>query len=383
MNTSKLSTGPLFFCLLLLVSMRLAAAGPDAATAAFLKDMNIEEDTVAVRDRPGWRKPEQIVISVPAEDLKARPDLLDWIREVTGDIPLVTLDTGFFQPPDESVMRDMEVYLGYCTPAVVRAAPKLRWLQHYGVGVEGCAMLPEIRDSHFILTNNRHYSAPPIAEHVIAMMMMLTRGLVETHSAQLQEDWNRASASTTPMTEVKDRTMLVAGLGGIGTEVAWRAHGLGMRVIATRNTSREGPEFVEYVGLADELLELASRADVIVNALPLTAETTALFDREFFDVLQPGSYFITVGRGRSTVTADLIEALSNGQLAGAGLDVIDPEPLPQGHPLWSMPNVIITPHNSSTSDRALDRRWVVIRENLRRYIAGERLLNVVDIEKGY
>jgi len=383
MNTSKLSTGPLFFCLLLLVSMRLAAAGPDAATAAFLKDMNIEEDTVAVRDRPGWRKPEQIVISVPAEDLKARPDLLDWIREVTGDIPLVTLDTGFFQPPDESVMRDMEVYLGYCTPAVVRAAPKLRWLQHYGVGVEGCAMLPEIRDSHFILTNNRHYSAPPIAEHVIAMMMMLTRGLVETHSAQLQENWNRAAAGTTPMTEVKDRTMLVAGLGGIGTEVAWRAHGLGMRVIATRNTSREGPEFVEYVGLADELLELASRADVIVNALPLTAETTALFDREFFDVLQPGSYFITVGRGRSTVTADLIEALSNGQLAGAGLDVIDPEPLPQGHPLWSMPNVIITPHNSSTSDRALDRRWVVIRENLRRYIAGERLLNVVDIEKGY
>ena len=383
MNTSKLSTGPLFFCLLLLVSMRLAAAGPDAATAAFLKDMNIEEDTVAVRDRPGWRKPEQIVISVPAEDLKARPDLLDWIREVTGDIPLVILDTGFFQPPDESVMRDMEVYLGYCTPAVVRAAPKLRWLQHYGVGVEGCAMLPEIRDSHFILTNNRHYSAPPIAEHVIAMMMMLTRGLVETHSAQLQENWNRAAASTTPMTEVKDRTMLVAGLGGIGTEVAWRAHGLGMRVIATRNTSREGPEFVEYVGLADELLELASRADVIVNALPLTAETTALFDREFFDVLQPGSYFITVGRGRSTVTADLIEALSNGQLAGAGLDVIDPEPLPQGHPLWSMPNVIITPHNSSTSDRALDRRWVVIRENLRRYIAGERLLNVVDIEKGY
>ncbi|HLB29901.1 MAG TPA: hypothetical protein VJN91_00070, partial [Gammaproteobacteria bacterium] len=111
MNTSKLSTGPLFFCLLLLVSMRLAAAGPDAATAAFLKDMNIEEDTVAVRDRPGWRKPEQIVISVPAEDLKARPDLLDWIREVTGDIPLVILDTGFFQPPDESVMRDMEVYL--------------------------------------------------------------------------------------------------------------------------------------------------------------------------------------------------------------------------------------------------------------------------------
>ena len=383
MNTSKLSTGPLFFCLLLLVSMRLAAAGPDAATAAFLKDMNIEEDTVAVRDRPGWRKPEQIVISVPAEDLKARPDLLDWIREVTGDIPLVTLDTGFFQPPDESVMRDMEVYLGYCTPAVVRAAPKLRWLQHYGVGVEGCAMLPEIRDSHFILTNNRHYSAPPIAEHVIAMMMMLTRGLVETHSAQLQEDWNRASASTTPMTEVKDRTMLVAGLGGIGTEVAWRAHGLGMRVIATRNSSREGPEFVEYVGLADELLTLAARADVIVNALPLTRETTGLFDHAFFAALKPGSYFISVGRGRSTVTADLIEALSNGQLAGAGLDVIDPEPLPPGHPLWSLPNVIITPHNSSTSDRALDRRWVVIRENLRRYIAGERLLNVVDIEKGY
>lgn len=368
---------------LLFHSLPLSAAGPDAATAAFLREMNIEEDAVAVREKPGWKIPDRIVISVSADDLAARPDLLDWIREVAGDIPLVTVNAGFVQAPEESVMRDMEVYLGYCTPAIVRGAPKLRWLQHYGVGVEGCAMLPESQDGHFILTNNQHYSAPPIAEHVIAMMMLLTRGLAQSHAAQLQEDWGRAAASATPMIEVKDKTMLVAGLGGIGTEVARRAHGLGMHVIATRNSSREGPDFVEYVGLADELQTLAARADVIVNALPLTRETTALFNRGFFAVLKPGSYFISVGRGRSTVTDDLVAALQSGQLAGAGLDVTDPEPLPKGHPLWRIPNVIITPHNSSTSDRAQERRWIVIRENLRRYIAGEKMLNLVNIEKGY
>ena len=369
--------------LLLFSSLPLWAAGPDATTAAFIEEMNIQVDTVAVRERPGWKAPDRIVISVAADDIAARPDLLDWIREVTGDIPLVTTSAGFVQTPEESVMRDMEVYLGYCTPAIVRGAPKLRWLQHYGVGVEGCAMLPESQDGHFILTNNQHYSAPPIAEHVIAMMMLLTRGLAESHAAQLQEDWSRAAAGAAPMIEVKDKTMLVAGLGGIGTEVARRAHGLGMRVIATRNSSREGPDFVEYVGLADELQTLAARADVIVNALPLTKETTGLFNRGFFAALKPGSYFISVGRGRSTVTDDLVAALQSGQLAGAGLDVTDPEPLPKGHPLWRVPNVIITPHNSSTSDRAQERRWIVIRENLRRYIAGEKLLNVVDIKKGY
>jgi phosphoglycerate dehydrogenase-like enzyme len=173
------------------------------------------------------------------------------------------------------------------------------------------------------------------------------------------------------------------GLGGIGTEVARLAHGLGMRVIATRNSSREGPDFVERVGLSDELLAFAAQADVVVTALPLTPQTTKLFDAAFFSAMKPGGYFINVGRGASVVTEDLVAALRDGRLAGAGLDVTDPEPLPPGHALWALPNVLVTPHVSTASDVQDARSVAVLHENLRRYVAGERMLNVVDIARGY
>jgi phosphoglycerate dehydrogenase-like enzyme len=156
-----------------------------------------------------------------------------------------------------------------------------------------------------------------------------------------------------------------------------------MRVIATRGSRREGPDFVSYVGLADELLDLVPQADVVVNAAPLTPATTGLFGARFFAAMKPGAYFINVGRGRSVVTADLLAALEAGQIAGAGLDVTDPEPLPDGHPLWSRPEVIITPHVAAGSDLRVERLWIVLRENLRRYAAGEPMLSVVDTARGY
>ena len=375
----KKLTSLLIISSFLLAAVKAYADGPDAATRAYLEEMNIQEAAEPIRNWSRWRKPKSIVMMVPGADLAQRPDLLDWIREVSGDVELITV-TGL---PGEETLSKAEVFLGYCIPQLVHAAPKLRWLQNYGVGVDLCARDKAIRQKDFLVTNNRHYSAPPIAEHVIAMMMMLTRNLTGLHADQLQGVWDGPAGRQAPMIEVKDKTMLIAGLGSIGTEVAKRAAGLGMHVIATRNSSREGPSFVDYVGLSDELNTLAAKADVIVNAMPLTAKTTGIFNRDFFKVLRKGSYFISVGRGKSTVTDDLMAALQDGTLAGAGLDVTDPEPLPPGHPLWKMPNVIITPHNSSTSDLALDRRWIVIRDNIRRYINGEKMLNVVDIKAGY
>lgn len=375
----KTLTSLLIIASCLLGAVTVYAGGPDAATRAYMEEMNIQEAAEPIRNWSRWRKPKSIVMMVPGADLKERPDLLDWIREVTGDVELITV-SGF---PGGETLSKAEVFLGYCIPQIVHAAPDLRWLQNYGVGVDLCAGDEEIRQKDFLVTNNRHYSAPPIAEHVIAMMMMLTRNLANFHTAQLRGKWDRGVGSQAPMIEVKGKNMLVAGLGAIGTEVARRAAALGMHVTATRNSSREGPDFVSYVGLSDELNKLAGGADVIVNALPLTDKTTGIFNREFFGGLKKGSYFISVGRGGSTVTADLIAALKNGTLAGAGLDVTDPEPLPAGHELWTMPNVIITPHTSSVSDLALDRRWIVIRDNIRRYINGEKMLNVVDLQKGY
>jgi phosphoglycerate dehydrogenase-like enzyme len=234
-----------------------------------------------------------------------------------------------------------------------------------------------------VFTNNKRLSGPAIAEHTIAMMLSITRGLPAYQRAQANNTWERKPGSYMTFGELPGKTMLVVGLGGIGTQIALRAHGLGMRVIATRNSSRSGPDYVEYVGLADELHTLAAKADVIVNALPLTEATTALFDKNFFNAAKKGALFLSVGRGKSTVTADLVAALESGQLFGAGLDVTDPEPLPKDSPLWQMENVLITPHISAVGIDSSRRTMIVAAENLRRYVAGEAMLNVVDLRRGY
>jgi phosphoglycerate dehydrogenase-like enzyme len=224
-----------------------------------------------------------------------------------------------------------------------------------------------------------------MAEHAIALMLALARALPQYGAEQQAGAWTRGfrDQRAERLIEVEDKTMLVVGLGGIGTETAKRAHGLGMHVIATRNSRREGPEYVEYVGLADEYRTLAARADVVVNATPLTPETRGMFDAQFFAAMRDDAFFINIGRGESVVTADLAAALQAGTIGGAGLDVTDPEPLAPGHPLWSMTNVIITPHIATASDFRSDRTVTLVAENLRRYARGDAVLSVVDLAAGY
>jgi phosphoglycerate dehydrogenase-like enzyme len=131
------------------------------------------------------------------------------------------------------------------------------------------------------------------------------------------------------------------------------------------------------------MLKLLADADVVVNTLPLTEQTRHLFDARSFAAMKTGAFFINVGRGGTVVTADLVEALKQGRVGGAGLDVTDPEPLPQDHPLWRLPNVIITPHVSADSEFEENRHWEIACENLRRYAAGDRMLSVVDVKRGY
>jgi phosphoglycerate dehydrogenase-like enzyme len=270
-----------------------------------------------------------------------------------------------------------------CTHESLKAGKSLRYILNYTAGVDRCTSSPLALQRDLLVTNMKRIYGPGIAEHTIAMMYSLTRKLHVWHERQLEEYWNRSAVKRTDMWEVQDRTMLVVGLGGIGTEIARRASALGMKVIATRNSSRKGPEFVSYVGLADELHKLAAQADVVVNATPLTPKTIGLFNKAFFTTMRKGAYFINIGRGKSVVTDDLVEALESGHLGGAALDVMDPEPPPQGHALWTTPNVIITPHISAGSDAQMNRFWLLVRENLRRYVNGEKMLNVVDLKRGY
>ncbi|HET9692859.1 MAG TPA: NAD(P)-dependent oxidoreductase, partial [Steroidobacteraceae bacterium] len=164
---------------------------------------------------------------------------------------------------------------------------------------------------------------------------------------------------------------------------ARRATSVPMPPSPTTSTVLPSSVSMREVGLPADLLRLAARADFVVNTTPLTPETRGMFDARFFAALKPGAYFFNVGRGQSVDQEAMIAALKSGRLGGAGLDVTDPEPLPPGNALWSLPNVILTPHVSARSDMGDAARFAVVRENLRRYVAGERMLSVVDTRKGY
>ncbi|MFT5519901.1 MAG: phosphoglycerate dehydrogenase-like enzyme [Enterobacterales bacterium] len=351
------------------------AEAPEDTAKQIIKKYQLEESTVALREVEGWQKPQKIIVRV---DSKER---LNWMKEVASDVELIGVSSA---KEALSEMSDVQALLGFCNTELIKNAKQLQWIQVYWAGVERCLENTELISRKIMLTNAKRLSGAQIAEHAIALMFSLTRGLDENHLDQQKSLWNNdVFSSSTKVWELSGRTLLVVGLGGIGTEIAQRGHALGMNVIATRNSSRRGPDFVSYVGLADELLTLASQADVVINALPLTPSTTGMFDRKFFKSMKNSAYFISIGRGKSTVTADLLAALKSGELSGAGLDVTDPEPLPADHPLWKQPRVIITPHIAWRSEKYSKRRWILIRENLRRYIAGEALLSEVDLVKGY
>jgi phosphoglycerate dehydrogenase-like enzyme len=345
-----------------------APATPSAAPA--LSDtLGLQPAPHPVRERPGWRAPKVILVSNELHDI------LPQLQALAPRAKFVEISAA--TPRDIGAA---DAALGVCTPEVLAKASRLEWIQWLGAGVEGCVKQPLLHQRDLLLTNLQRTMGPSMAEHVLALMLALSRQLNYFMREQQQAVWAR---DTPQLADLEGKTVLVAGLGGIGTEVARRAHALGMRVTATRASSREGPDFVSYVGLPDELLKLTKDADFIVNCTPLTSQTTGLFNREFFATMKPTAYFLSVGRGRSTVTADLVSALSSGTIAGAGLDVVDPEPLPADSPLWHLPNVIITPHVSADTTVSREQRDALLRENLRRYVAGDPMLAVVDIERGY
>ena len=340
-----------------------------SSSATLSETLGLQPAPHPVRERPGWHVPKVILVS---------NGLHDSLAQLQAAAPGVR-----FVEMSAATARDIaaaDATFGVCSEDVLAKATRLAWIQWLGAGVEGCVHQPLLHQRQPLVTNMQRVMGPSIAEHVLAMMLALSRHLSYFMREQQQAQWMH---DTPQLANLEGKTVLVVGLGGIGTEVARRAHALGMRVIATRASGREGPDFVSYVGLPDELQKLTKDADFIVNCTPLTPETTAIFNREFFAAMKPSAYFLSVGRGRSTVTADLIAALSSGRIAGAGLDVVDPEPLPPDNPLWKLSNVIITPHVSAHTELSREQRDALLRENLRRYVAGDPMLAVVDIERGY
>jgi phosphoglycerate dehydrogenase-like enzyme len=365
-------TAALLACALLAAAPSVRAADDTRAAAAqLIESLGLHVAPQPVRARPGWRPPRLILISAELHDL------LPELQRAAPQARLVEISAA--TPRD---LADADAAIGLCSPEVLAKATHLEWIQWGAAGVERCVRQPLVRARRPLITNTQRTAAPSMAEHVLALMLALSRHLPTFLREQQARHWMNWD-DVRPMTDLDGKTVLVVGLGGIGTEVARRAHALGMRVTATRASSHRGPDYVSYVGLPDELLKLTRDADYVVNCAPLTPQTTAIFNREFFATMKRSAYFISVGRGRSTVTADLVAALGSGTIAGAGLDVVDPEPLPADSPLWRAPNLIITPHVSADTPAALANYNLLLRENLRRYVAGEPMLSVVDIERGY
>lgn len=343
-------------------------AQSQADAAALIAELGLIEAEQPVRQIRGWQPAKKILVqdqTVP----------IDALRSTAPGVQIVAMS--------EATNKDIaaaEVLIGGCSAEVLSKARNLRWVQVPFAGVEDCVSMQSFKERNILLTNMQRVQSSIISEHAIALTLALARNLESFVLNQPQGRWARERDG---IRTLQGKTMLVVGLGGIGTEIAKRAHALGMKAVATRASGREGPDFVSYVGSPDELLDLAKDADVIASALPLTSGTTKLFDAKFFAVLKPSAYFINVGRGASVDTSALLAVLNEKRLAGAGLDVTDPEPLPADHPLWRAPNVIITPHVSGASDMPRDKVVSVIRENLRRYQAGEKMLSVVDLQRGY
>jgi phosphoglycerate dehydrogenase-like enzyme len=280
-------------------------------------------------------------------------------------------------------VQDADAIIGWeLPPHLLQAATRLRWMHASGAGVERYD-LARIAARGVMLTNSSGVSAPNMAEHVLGMMIALTRRFPRLLRAQIEREW-RDEATHREVGELQGQTVLVVGIGEIGRAVAQRAAAFGMGVNGLRRrTGEPAPTGFDHVFAIGDFPAALADADHVVVTLPSTLHSRGLFDAAAFAAMKPGAVIYNVGRGPVIDTAALIAALQSGHLGGAGLDVTDPEPLPADSPLWNMENVLITAHTSGATPRYWERQADLIAENIRRIQRGDAPRNLVDLEAGY
>jgi D-2-hydroxyacid dehydrogenase (NADP+) len=286
-------------------------------------------------------------------------------------------------------MRTAEVIFGfwgnmlvemYPDPQVLREkAPGLRWIQLTSAGVDRAARSGLV-GSEFMITNASGVHATPIGEYVLCVMLMFCKGAATFVRAQERREWSRFMSR-----ELHGKTVGIVGYGHIGEGVAKLAKAFGCRIVATRRsvTERTHTDLVDELLPASDLPELLAQSDFVVLAVPLTKETRHMIGAAELRSMKPSAVLINIARGAVIDTEALISALKDGGIAGAGLDVFEQEPLPPESELWSLENVIMSPHISGGTEIYNQRAVAIFCENLRRYLAGEPLMNLVDAERGY
>jgi phosphoglycerate dehydrogenase-like enzyme len=275
---------------------------------------------------------------------------------------------------------DSEVIFGWAPPHLLKDLKNLKWLHLSSAGANSYTDRSLYANPSVLLTKSSGTFGIPIAEHVVGMMISLSRNFEFCYENQKKGIWHRGDSISL---DLFDSNVLVLGLGDIGTEVCSRLLGFGCNITGFRHDTSIPHELVSCVRPISLLRESLPDADYIVICLPGTAETRNLIGREELELMKSRAIIINIGRGSIIDTDALVDALNGGKIAGAGLDVTEPEPLPQGHPLWSARNVLITPHVSASSALSPQRRLDIFTDLLQHYMSGQHMYNIVDFDSGY
>ena len=309
-----------------------------------------------------------------------------WLRDrLAHDFP----DIQFMHLPAYDLLTqeipDTDVLIGWSIrPEQLAAARKLKWIHSPAAAVHQL-MFSELVHSDVTITNSGDVHGPVVAEHAIALVLALAKRLPQAARYQQRRQWAQETLwqQEPRPREVSGATVAVIGMGSIGREFAVRAKALGMRVLAVRENPQKGNGGADEVYGAAELDAVLPQADYVLLCTPVTPATTRLMDKARLARLKADAYLINVGRGPLVDEASLIEALTQGKIAGAALDVFTQEPLPRESPFWNLDNVLITPHTAAVTDRLWDRHYQLIAENLKRFLDGRPLLNLIDKRRGY
>lgn len=313
--------------------------------------------------------------AIPESDLQG-------IREELPEVEIVSLQDRADLP---AALAEADAFVGWIFPRELFAsAPRLRWVQSASAGIEA-NLFPELVASEIVLTNGAGLHAVSIPEHALALLLSLARNVHHATRMQAQRRWDRFGviAFAGGVRELSGSRLAILGAGAIGASLARLANALGMTVRVLRRRPDRPVEGAEAVVGREGLLDLLAWADAVVLATPLTAETRNLIDRRALAAMKSSAFLINVARGEVIDDDALVDALRRGAIAGAGLDAFREEPLPESSPYWELENAIVTPHISGYTASYFQRVLDLFRGNLRRFVRGERLRNVVDKQLGY
>lgn len=301
----------------------------------------------------------------------------EWGNRLAALLPEIEVVVAENDAEAAAVIDRAEAAYGVLPPELLARARKLRWLQSPQAAPPAGYYYPELVAHPVTVTNMREIYSDHIGAHIMAFVLAFARGFHIYIPQQLRHEWKKP-AEDEDVVHLPGATALIVGLGGIGAETARLAAAFGITVMATDARRTEPTEGVVELHPPDDLDRLLPRADFVILTVPHTPATEGFMDRKRFQRMKPTAFFINIGRGMTTRLDDLVAALSAGEIGGAGLDVFEQEPLPPDHPLWSMPNVLITPHMAGYGPHLNERRFQIILDNCRAFAAGAALRNVVD-----